>query len=588
MTHRLAILLSAFLAVPAVAQDKPKPIPAHAKVDQEKVDEAIKNGCKYLINSGFGMGSSFNHGQRNQPIAVQAYSELVLLTLLHSGFYDDDPAIQPIADHVSTKIIGSTYTAALMAMALAKLNPKKYQERIAQCAQFLCDNQCENGQWDYGEPVVDPPPTKYDLPKRPKKPDDVATGGGEATPGQPAKESKDAPAAPASGAGKTTVEGRKPGKTKTEPRIPVRKKKPGPPNGDNSNSQYAALGLRACLDANIDVDPAVLQRARQWWLKSQNSDGGWGYNDHGNTGGGDKNEGGVSNDSYGSMTVGAVGAMCIYDYYMGIDYKTDGNVIKGVNWLAANFDVTKNPKKTSFASLYYLYGLERVGMLFGTERIGAHEWYPEGANHLLATQNNGVWGGKDNFPKEPQVDTCFAILFLRRGTPPLKPLPLVATGGKVDANGAPVPNGPPVANGGGNRDPGLVGNKGVDAVAPGWRLMNCRPELQKTVEAAGKTSVLQTIEEGSARQPTLRRMIDAGAGSSIKATVGHHPNDSWTLVVRVDGKEVASRPVSAESSKDGWTEVSIDLGPFAGKGVLVELVAVGGDAALWASISVEK
>ena len=72
MAFRLAILLSAVLAIPASAQDKPKPIAAHAKVDQEKVDDAIKKGCKYLLQSGQGMGT-FPHGQRNQPQAIQAY-----------------------------------------------------------------------------------------------------------------------------------------------------------------------------------------------------------------------------------------------------------------------------------------------------------------------------------------------------------------------------------------------------------------------------------------------------------------------------------------------------------------------------------
>src|SRR5436190_9555129 len=418
MKMRLALFLSTLLAVPAFAQDKPKPIAAHPKVDQEKVDKAIQEGCKYLLFSG-GMGT-FPHGQRNQPAATQSYAELILLTLLHSGYYaDGDPLIQPLVDFVASKQIGSTYTASLMAMALQKLNAKKYQERIAQCAQFLCDNQCENGQWDYGEPgMPEPPPMKYDLPKRPKKPDDVATGSDPNTPADPNAPTPPAPAPGAtSSAGKTTAEAKKPGKTATIPRIPIRKRKPGPPNGDNSNSQYAALGLRACLDANIDVDPSVLDRARKWWVRVQNSDGGWGYNDHGNQGG-DKNETSVSNDSYGSMTVGAVGALCIYDYYMGIPYKTDNNVLKGLDWLGKNFDVTKNPNKTQFAYLYYLYGLERVGMLYGTDRMGPHEWYPEGANHLLATQQGGAWGG-DKFA--PQANTCFAILFLRRGTLPLKP-----------------------------------------------------------------------------------------------------------------------------------------------------------------------
>src|SRR5260221_3313308 len=164
MGTRLAIILS-ILLIPAGIQAQQQA--AHPKVDQQKVDEAIQKGCKWLLGGGNAF-STFNHGMRNQPAAVQAYGELVLLTLLHSGYYtEDSPEIQPLIKHVNEKIIGSTYTAALMAMALTKLNPKKYQPRILQCAQFLCDNQCENGQWDYGEPVIDQKPVTYDMPKRP-------------------------------------------------------------------------------------------------------------------------------------------------------------------------------------------------------------------------------------------------------------------------------------------------------------------------------------------------------------------------------------------------------------------------------------
>ena len=70
--------------------------------------------------------------------------------------------------------------------------------------------------------------------------------------------------------------------------------------------------------------------------------------------------------------------------------------------------------------IYYLYGLERIGMLYGTDRIGSHDWYDEGAAWLIKHQaDNGSWR---NVP-----DTCFAILFLRRAT---APLPGVATGGR--------------------------------------------------------------------------------------------------------------------------------------------------------------
>ena len=118
---------------------------------------------------------------------------------------------------------------------------------------------------------------------------------------------------------------------------------------------------------------------------------------------------------------------------MGIKYKADPAVLNGVAWIGQNFTVANNPKKVSFATFYFLYGLERAGMLFGTDKFGVHEWYPIGANHLLEMQRSpGLWdSGEHDGTNKPIVDSCFAILFLRRGTLPLKPPPPpppVATG----------------------------------------------------------------------------------------------------------------------------------------------------------------
>jgi hypothetical protein len=600
MKTRLTILGIILACAAAPAQDKPKPNPAHPKVDQQKVDEAIQKGCAAIIGQGFG---SFSHGKRNQPEALQSYAELVLLTLAHSGYYaDGDPSIRPLTEYVIQKEIGSTYTASLGAMALQKLNAKKYQKRIAEYAQFLCDNQCQNGQWDYGEPLPIPPPEPEKPSPTPttgaKKRDDVATGGGAPGvsgpgAGSPAPQAGDDPGGK-SKAGQTTTEPRnKGGKTTSIPRIPVRKKKPGPPNGDNSNSQYAALGLRACLDADIDVDPQVLGFARKWWTGSQNSDGGWGYNDHGDKGGGE-NEEGVSNTSYGSMTVGAVGALCIYDYYLGMQYKQDGQVNRGIEWLAKNYDVTKNPHKKNFAYLYYLYGLERAGILYGTERFGPNEWYPDGANHLLETQlPGGTWTTGDRITGGPR-DTCFAVLFLRRGTLPLRP---VATGGG-DPGASPLLNpGAPVANGpaGGNKDPGLVAKKTVETFAAGWRLLNNGkgPNSDKLVDVRGKVGVLTTYPPNLTTAPTFRKSVDVpGAGKPIlRVVAGHHETGGWTLAIKIDGKDVDTKAVGPETSLEGWVTIDLDLSPFSGKTVMIEVSGMPGgrgvELAYWAEISVK-
>jgi hypothetical protein len=601
MKTRLALLGLILAITSASAQDKPKPIPAHSKVDQEKVDKAIQDGCRVIIGAGFGM---FAHGQRNQPIASQAYAELVLLTLAHSGYYKDgDAELVPLVNQVLTKPIGSTYTASLGAMALQKLNPKKYQARIAQYAQFLCDNQCVNGQWDYGEPTMYDEPDRVKTPTpQPKKREDVASGGGSgagtterALPPADSSPLPKSEEASTSKAGMTVTEKKgKAGKTGQNPRIPIRKKKPGPPNGDNSNSQYAALGLRACLDADIDVDPQVLALARKWWLGAQNSDGGWGYNDHGDKGGGENAEG-ISNTSYGSMTVGAVGALCIYDYYTGVQYKQDPVVNKGIDWIAKNYDVSKNPMKNKFAYLYYLYGLERAGILYGTEKFGANEWYPDGANHLLSTQQpGGGWATDDKLAGGPR-DTCFAVLFLRRGTLPLKPPEAVATGGRAE----PVANGgAPVANGGGgqNRDAGLVAKKTIESFAPGWRLLNNGPgaNFDKLVAVRGKENVLTTYPPNLTTIPTFRKSVEVPGGGkpSLHIVAGHHDTGAWTLEVRIDGKSALTQAVAAESSQDGWIDVSVDLSPYSGKTVMIEVVAIPGgrgtELAYWSEIAVKE
>jgi Mg-chelatase subunit ChlD len=86
-----------------------------------------------------------------------------------------------------------------------------------------------------------------------------------------------------------------------------------------------------------------------------------------------------------------------------------------MEWLAGHFTVEENPGASRSFHHYYLYGLERVGVLAGTEFIGEHEWYPLGARHLVRTQGaTGSWGA------DPFVDTCYSVLFLRRATLPLE------------------------------------------------------------------------------------------------------------------------------------------------------------------------
>ena len=96
--------------------------------------------------------------------------------------------------------------------------------------------------------------------------------------------------------------------------------------------------------------------------------------------------------------------------------KLDRSVRDALAWLAMNFAVDVNPPKADY-KFYYLYSLERMGVLTGRRYVGKHDWYREGAEHLLKTQRpEGLW------PAEgwsgPLPNTCFALLFFRRATTP--------------------------------------------------------------------------------------------------------------------------------------------------------------------------
>src|SRR5262249_12733982 len=111
---------------------------------------------------------------------------------------------------------------------------------------------------------------------------------------------------------------------------------------------------------------------------------------------------------YHAMTAGAVGACVIYEYMLGHDFKKDPVTKAGVNWLGKHYAINEN--------LYYLYALERAGMLYDTTKFGDKDWYLDGAKYLVhAQKDDGSWGNHDK-PEKSTWDTCFANLFLKKAT----------------------------------------------------------------------------------------------------------------------------------------------------------------------------
>ena len=64
---------------------------------------------------------------------------------------------------------------------------------------------------------------------------------------------------------------------------------------------------------------------------------------------------------------------------------------------------------------YFLWSVERVGMLYGRKNMGDKEWYPWGVEDLLEMQeDDGGWRQGSYFGAQPAIDTSFALLFLKR------------------------------------------------------------------------------------------------------------------------------------------------------------------------------
>jgi hypothetical protein len=188
--------------------------------------------------------------------------------------------------------------------------------------------------------------------------------------------------------------------------------------GDNSNTQYALLGLNAASEAGVAVRPETWQSARAYFEHFQNRDGGWGYT--------------LRQPSTASMTCAGVSSLIIsgarqfhsLEYLHGetIHHCGDGgldpSLKRGIDWLADHFDVRQNLGHGQQYKFYYLYGLERVGRLAALPFLGKYDWYRLGATEIIRQQNkiSGFWSG----PGESQlVATSFALLFLAKGRAPV-------------------------------------------------------------------------------------------------------------------------------------------------------------------------
>lgn len=455
-------LACAFL-FPLLLQNPPDKPPAKpAKPTQKEIDQAIDRGAQYLIQSqasdgswAIGPADISTHGYANfmgpQAIGLTA---LAVLTILDADVDPDHEAIQRGFKYLleSRDRMEHTYNCAITLMAIeafAEKGFKKWREQGAKQAvgirgkdHFLgrtkgmmdlakeltvrlVKGQLDDGSWTYGA---------HSGPVR-------------------------------SGTG---VEGQETGGVGGGGRPPF------PPQfaglgGDLSNTQYALLGLRAAAELGIRFDANVWFKAVGCFLDRQEKDGpkvasfpvpaatdqlwgdmkaprrigstgvqerrsdfrarGWGYTVR------------MSRPAaYGAMTTIGVASLVICKYYLrGHPGLMKGDLLKrideaiedGCAWVEHNFSVKDNIKWIGDGSWtlkndppkidgYYMYGVERAGVLSGVEFFGTKDWYGLGARRLVdQQQKDGSWSSDMAYEPKPAISTCFAVLFLKRATKPI-------------------------------------------------------------------------------------------------------------------------------------------------------------------------
>jgi hypothetical protein len=187
---------------------------------------------------------------------------------------------------------------------------------------------------------------------------------------------------------------------------------------DNSNTQYALLGLHAGHMAGAKIDRAVWEGIRDYYIRTQQVDHGWLYNPI--------HQGGSSL----TMTTAGLCGLIIAGLELNVGremlqpdgsalhcgiYEENKPLADALGWLGRHFRI-----ELPFNGYYSLYGIERAGRLTGQRFLGDHDWYREGCQYLVRAQrNNGSWlesRGRDGWPV---ISTSFALLFLSKGRTPV-------------------------------------------------------------------------------------------------------------------------------------------------------------------------
>jgi hypothetical protein len=380
--------------------------PVARAADQEAIDKAVERGAAFLRENGAIPVSVTT----DQPIGVRA---LVGLTLLECGIGADDASVRGAAQAVRTASVAmhQTYSLSLSILFLDRLGDPADAPLIESMTVRLLTGQGPTGGWTYecpgigeaeGRRLTAQLKQQAELKGPRERPKEI-------------KEDKESDAKPARRSVKDLPKEIRQqldliGSTASGQAQTI---------SDNSNTQFATMALWVGRRQGLPVEKA-LARINQRFRTTQNSDGGWGYNPAGGDG-----------TSSATMTcagllglAAAHGVVAEANLEQGKTVPNPGKdrAIKVAVALLGTavgrpFGKSRAGAPPVIAPMaggktyYFLWSLERVGVALDLKTIGGKDWYAWGADVVLANQGqDGSWQGQ--YPAT--VDTCFALLFLKR------------------------------------------------------------------------------------------------------------------------------------------------------------------------------
>jgi len=407
-------------APPAPAPEvQPSPTPAPARSpppvltpEQIQVNQAIDHGVEYL--------KAVLDGKAQDPGGFQSRlgrSALAGLTLLSCGVPAHDPMVTRLAAQARAEgpRNDQTYDISLVILFLDRLGDPRDRQLIQSLGLRLIGGQNAGGGWTYTCRALNPQEEEDLLAILQPAPSLPA----ERTPYQPGPDfptdfklpGKEQPPTPA-----TPPRPRNPSRDLVN--LPVVRFQPGqkldnPLDGDNSNTQFGLLGVWTARKYGVPVERS-LAMVETRFRTSQNQDGSWNYSSWAGT--------------VDSMTCAGLLGLAVGRGIRRVggppqDLLADQALARGLAFLGEVVGKPglpagdSNPGNNNLIGaranddLYFLWSLERVGVIYDLPRIGGRDWYAWGAPMIVDHQNaDGSWG--EAFPGV--VDTCFALLFLRR------------------------------------------------------------------------------------------------------------------------------------------------------------------------------